>query len=850
MRKFYFFISIIFFCVQYSHAQLTPKTAQSEVYLDKNGILKNTVTDQPAYYLGINYTEPFVFGYRNQKKLGYDIYKAMEQDVYHIHRLGVNAFRIHVFDIEITDIKGNLLENDHLKALDYLISLFEKRGIKIILTPLAFWGNGYPEKDTKTAGFSSTYDKGKVTVEEPAIKAQENYLKQLFKHKNSYTNKNYIEDANIIAFEVNNEPNHSGTIASVQSYIDRLITAMKSVGCKKPIYYNISESPKFAKAVINSKANGYSMQWYPTRLLSGHTLLDNNLPNVNHYYIPFDTIPGFKGKGKIIYEFESADVLQPIMYPMMAKSFKDAGFQWATQFEYDPMNLANSNTEYGTHYMNLAYTPDKALSLLIAGKVFRNDKWNPGDKTYPKDSIFGHTLVSYKQQLSVYNSDTDFIYTNTTEINPITKNKLLHIAGTGTSPIVNYNGNGAYFLDKISDNTWRLEVMPDYIQLADPFGKTNIHQSVRQIICNENQLTLNLPNFANNYFLKKIDGNNSKLIATNGNTTLVTPGVYLIATSQNDLDKISTDARWNNQKLNEFVAPVQDTTENIVWNTPKELPANKDWNFKIQVANIQPKDSIVLWLRHFPDDYHSYVMQRLNAREYEANIPKEWMQSGEMSIQISRVRNGNYLNFPGKNMGNPYDWDQVNNNYSTIKIVDKSTDLVLFNAEPNLYPRVFPDTLKFQLPITNTGNLVQNYTITPNTNEVIFGWENSFVSEIANRRMDLDELNHLEILGNTSQDLTATIGIIDANGNYFAKNIYINKGDFAQKIAISELVAKDRLLLPIPYPSFQKLWYKIDPSQKMEKNWIEKIQIQILKQDNRQLANTCTFGIEKIALTK
>ena len=85
----------------------------------------------------------------------------------------------------------------------------------------------------------------------------------------------------------------------------------------------------------------------------------------------------------MVYEFESADIMQPVMYPFMARSFRTAGFQWATQFAYDPMAIAYANTEYQTHYLNLAYTPAKALSLLIACKVFRRVGAGPAFRALP-----------------------------------------------------------------------------------------------------------------------------------------------------------------------------------------------------------------------------------------------------------------------------------------------------------------------------------------------------------------------------------------------------------------------------------------------------------------------------------
>ena len=72
----------------------------------------------------------------------------------------------------------------------------------------------------------------------------------------------------------------------------------------------------------------------------------------------------------MVYEFDAADVGKSYIYPAIARSFRTAGIQIATHFAYDPTYLAYSNTEYNTHYMNLVYTPQKALSLMISSEVF------------------------------------------------------------------------------------------------------------------------------------------------------------------------------------------------------------------------------------------------------------------------------------------------------------------------------------------------------------------------------------------------------------------------------------------------------------------------------------------------
>ena len=259
-----FSCQLILLCNQV-HAQKKSKD-QNPVYVDKQGVMRWTKTNAEAAFFGVNYTVPFAYGYRSHKALGVDLEKAIQQDVYHLSRLGMDAFRVHVWDTEITDSSGNLLENDHLRLYDYLLAELKKRKIKTILTPIAFWGNGYPERDEKTPGFSSLYNKQQAVVNENAIRAQENYLKQILKHVNPYTKLTYHDDPDIIAAEINNEPHHSGPKEKTTEYINRMVAAMKSTGWTKPIFYNISESPSLRRCGSTSQ-----YRWSKFSMVSNRT---------------------------------------------------------------------------------------------------------------------------------------------------------------------------------------------------------------------------------------------------------------------------------------------------------------------------------------------------------------------------------------------------------------------------------------------------------------------------------------------------------------------------------------------------------------------------------------------------
>src|SRR5688572_20412756 len=170
------------------------------------------------------------------------------------------------------------------------------------------------------------------------------------------------------------------------------------------------------------------------------------LPNVDRYAIPFDGLMKKEGSARIVYEFDAADMASSYMYPAMARSFRTAGMQLATHFSYDPTYLAPFNTEYNTHFMNLAYAPQKALSLMICSEVFRTIPLYKDYGVYPDNTAFGPFKVNYENDLAEMVTEEKFIYTNNTDTKIPNPEKLKQIAGWGNSSLIEYEGTGAYFL--------------------------------------------------------------------------------------------------------------------------------------------------------------------------------------------------------------------------------------------------------------------------------------------------------------------------------------------------------------------------------------------------------------------
>jgi hypothetical protein len=815
-------------CCNHLFAQMS--SSKNLVYVDKQGVLRYTSTKAEASFFGVNYTIPFAYGYRSHKALGLDLKKAIDEDVYHMARLGLNAFRVHVWDTEITDTAGNLLANEHLDLFDYLISKLKERDIKIIITPIAFWGNGYPEKDEKTPGFSYKYGKQKALVNDTAIRAQQNYLVRFFKHTNPYTRLTYVADQSVIAMEINNEPHHSGPKEKVTEYINKMADAVKSTGWTKPVFYNISESPTYADAVAKANIDGVSFQWYPTGLVANRTLQGNYLSNVDTYKIPFsDTIPSYRNKARMVYEFDAGDVLQPIMYPAMARSFRTAGFQWATQFAYDPLATAYANTEYQTHYVNLAYTPSKAISLLIASKVFQRVPRLKSYGKYPADSLFDVFRVSYKNQLSEMNADEEFYYSNSTSSGPVNESKLKHIAGVGSSRIVNYSGTGAYFLDKVGNGIWRLEVMPDAIQVNDPFGKASLRREATRVYWQTNKIEIDLATLGDNFSVKGFNAGNSTALTANGKAFLIKPGTYELKNKGGGNYFSVYDNAF--ALLNEFFAPKSSSPEPYVAHKSlAEVSGGKPFLISATIAGLDTADIVSVELRNSASKWKTISLQRRSSLNYVGEVPTDIVTPGVINYRVYiRKGDNSYFVFPGNHKGYPYAWDAYENDTWETYVAAPNSSLEIFSANRdrsslNIYNPDWRNNSIEYITGDDPKQLILKATISKPFPNRLVGWQSFFADKIAGRSSEMQEFTTVVIKGKSETKLKVKVAFITADGSSFAKFITLASNGETE-IPLTDFKQDSSLLLPRPYPGFQALWFNGSGESKLNISDMEKLEI-------------------------
>lgn len=855
--KFNFSLILIVFSLGITslHAQNENK---ADVFVDGDGIMRWGHNNEEVQGFGVNYSAPFAHAFRSAEKKGLDIRTEIDKDIYHFTRLGFDLYRLHVWDTEISDEQGNLLENEHLETFDYLLKQLKDRGINFVITPIAYWGNGWPEPDEDTPGFSDKYGKEKSLTDPEAIKAQQNYLAQFLDHVNPYTGVAYKDEPNLIAFEISNEPHHRGTPQEVKDFINKMVSAMRSTGTKKPIFYNVSHSIQLAETYFDADIQGGTFQWYPTGLGFQQELEGNLLPNVNDYNIPFNDVIKEHGAAKLVYEFDAADVNKAYMYPAMARSFREAGIQLATHFAYDPTFLAYANTEYNTHYMNLNYTPHKALALMIASEIFHNVELGKDLGTYPENLEFGDFKISYKGDLASYNSAEKFIYTNSNILKPKNISKLEHIAGHGDSPIVKYEGKGAYFLDKLKEGVWRLEVMPDPIIIKNPFGKNSLDKTISVISWKSNSMKVDLKDLGGDFRITGLNEGNDFAGTSNTGEFEISPGTYLLASAGKSFD-ISEYPNDLNFDLDGFEAEGITVDGTYLVHEPVSRVGEGEV-FEVNVTSVSDEEieKIEAWFRN-GNTYETVELSAQNNYDYSALVPEKLLKNGFLNYRIIVSTDSNNYTFPGGVKGSPANWDFYSSKEFTTRVEEKDSPVYLFDASTdsdklvrkwspgnNLVP-VNGNDAEFQVRLDKLFEVdAENKNAEPIYD---YSFRYNFLNRIGER--SLENKNKLIIEGRTlnGQNDKLQVALVMDNGASFGKVIELTPDLQEISINLNELRPVRTVTLPRPYPGFLPYYFDHNYKGDIKMKNIESVQFSIgpgIKKEALQQAHE--IGIRSLRL--
>ena len=681
-------------------AQPSVETATRAVYLDKAGVVRWRDSREEVALYGANYCIMSGSDYRMAGLVSADRKAMVDEDLAHFARMGWTALRLCSWgDWENSDRAGNLIVNDHVDLLDYVIAKARERGIYVLLTPIHTYDPAFADqvgKPTSNVGFSRYFERKEMGTNPQSIAAQANYIGQLLKHVNPYTRVALKDEPAILFIEVINEPvHHPEDRAGSIRYINTLVEAVRATGCTKLTFFNVSQDFAIAPAIRASHADGVSFGWYPTSLSAGRTLRGNFLQAVDAY--PDMLSPTLAGKPRVVYEFDQADLLSGYLYPAMARTFRSVGTQLATQFAYDMLQTAPYNLGWQTHYLNLVHTPRKALSAVIAAEAMRRLPRLADYGHYPDNLRFGDFRVSYESDSSELNAKDAFMNAGDTHSTPLDPASLQRIAAVGSSPLVDYEGTGAYFLDKLRQGLWRLEVYPDEVLVRDPFEQPQPGKVVSRLLYRSWPMTIHLPDLRNDYFAipLNIAAENSPTVrhASNAQVT-VQPGVWLLSVSEH-IDRSSLPTHIARVGLSEFHVNARVSYPDLVQTlAPAEYPADAPVDISVRVSNDTLPDEVNLWVRAAGTRSFgkSIAMRRTRGNDYVAHFGLGVLSPGLYEYAVTSRTGTRVVTFPGAAPQQPGEWPFQSEATWSFRVTPPGTSVRLLD------PKVDYSRLSFVRP--------------------------------------------------------------------------------------------------------------------------------------------------------
>jgi hypothetical protein len=778
------------------------------VYVDPAGVIRWKADDREVALFGANYCLPSATDFRAAGYVGADRKKLVEQDMAHFARMGWDAMRLSFWgDWENSDAQGNLIANEHLDVMDYAIAEAKKRGVYILLTPITTYSAWWPDAKATDPylGFASKYERSELGTNSTAIKAQCNYLRQIMAHVNPYTGVALKDEPAIIFVEMINEPwHHPENFAGAVAYINALAEAVRSTGCQKLLFHNLSQDFTITAALKASTVPGVTFAWYPTKLNIGHALTENHLRSVDEYTPMLR--PDIRAMPKIVYEFDSADMDSGYMYPAMTRAFRGAGAQFAAMFSYDMLATAPYNLGWQTHFLNLVYSPKKAVSAIIAAEVMREIPLYSHYGEYPDNRRFGPFRVSYEEDSSEFVTAEKFMYANSTPTAPPDAAKLRQIVGTGSSPLVSYEGNGAYFLDQLASGMWRLEVYPDAVLVQDPFAQNSNYKTISsRLVRHEWPMTVRLPDLGSEFSIAGLNEGNRAAAQAQAGSFAVSPGVYLLSHDKN-IDRATLPARVGRVGLNEFVCPAAPQLPAQVLPVVREVyPVDQPVVLAADVVDSVPPASVTLqWRAAGENSFHPVPLTPQQGYRHAVTLPAGAFPVGAIEYYFQAATPAGKIRHPAKAA------------LLTTRVVPAESSLALFDAGKDIGSLLYPqldDKIRRSvfktMPATKTAPAALRLVFPPGSDHAPDYYRTALVvkDRIVDRRMNLAKVKSLRVKARSAADGQALyLTLVEADGTAWTRQLSLSPVWREQDIALADLEISRSALLPHGYPGRWNYW--------------------------------------------
>jgi hypothetical protein len=808
------------------------EAATRAAYVDKAGVVRWRENDGEVALFGADYCLMSSSDYRMAGYVSQNRKAMVDEDMAHFARMGWDGLRICSWgDWENSDKAGNLVVNDHVDVLDYVIAKAHERGIYVLLTPIHGYNANWPDQMDKTAqspGFSNHFQKSEMGTNSKSIATQVNYIKQLLNHVNPYTGVALKDEPAILFVEMINEPiHHPEDLNGSVAYINTLVKAVRDTGSSQITFHNVSQDFHISEAIRESNADGVSFGWYPSSLVAGHTLNGNFLPAVDAY--PDMLRPELANRPRIVYEFEQPDLLTGHLYPAMARAFRSVGAQFASIFAYDMLQTAPYNLGWQTHFINLVHTPKKAVSAIIAGEAMKRLPRMKAYGRYPDNRSFGDFRVAYEDDMSELNAADAYMNAGDTKTAPRDAKALKRVVGFGSSPVVAYEGTGAYFLDRVRGGVWRLEVYPDAVLVRDPFEQPQPGKIVSRLLDRAWPMTIHLPDLGARFAATPIKVPSDMGAATRkakSGTFQAEPGIWLLSEAEH-VDPAHLPARINRVGFDEYHIndPVlyPDFVESLA---PKEFLTGAPIEITARVPDQTPPDDVMLCVR--PAGMRSFPqkisMTHMKAYDYRGVIAAGALSPGLYEYAVTVSSGARATTFPGAAPGRPDKWPFLENGIWTFRVTPPGAPLRLFDPKAdyrqlsfvrpeevyrNPFYQIVPgetgDELALSLPLPDLGK------DTPALYAAALYVGNRIAARQAHATAAKALGVKLKSVGGVRK--TLDVFLIEKDGTGWATSIVANAGWLRVSVPLSDLRIARSIHIPSPYPGLWNYWREAPPGR-------------------------------------
>lgn len=844
-----------------SAQRTTPPRADRSIYLDTLGVMRWQDDSTEIALFGSNYVIHGASDYRAAGAVGGDRKRMIDEDVAHFARMGWGGMRLTFWgDWEASDSAGNLIANDHLDLLDYLIAKARERGIYLLFSPIQLYGSNWPDAlaDTSAPGFGRHFGKGKMGTDPGAIAAQVTYLKQILDHVNPYTGVAIKDEPAILFIELVNEPlHHPEDMAGSVRYINTLTDAVRSTGFNKLVFYNVSQDFRIAPAIRQSKAQGVAFGWYPTGLNSGHELLGNHLRSTDVF--PDMRQPVMKGMPRIVYEFDSADLRDGTMYPAMVRTFRAVGTQFAAMFAYDMLATASRNLGWQTHYLNMVYTPKKAVSSIIAAEAMRRLPRLP-DGQYPENTRFGDFRLSPADGQSELVAKDAFMYAGSTTSTPPDVTALRRIVGYGSSSTVRYEGEGIYFLDWLAPGVWRLEVYPDAVPVLDPFEPPRVDKIVTRAISRAWPMIIGLTELGRRFTVQPIASGNAFTTQAAAGRFVVTPGVYLLS-ANGPVELATLSAFVGAVGLREYHGPRHEPQPaTVVSLSPPTVVSGGVVTLRARVVDSIAPDSVTLFVRPVSGGaYRGHAMVTTQGYEYAATIPAgAALRAGPHEFVITSYRGTSATTFPSGIARRPTSWDYNGTTAWPLDVIDPGTPLTLFapgvDASRLAFTRIGDGgrTGLFSVPFSSVTGAPVIHLELPSADALTHAdyTASLMVSErVAPRRAEMSGVAALRLrVRGLARQQPLHLTLMESNGTSWSAVVRADSGWSEELVPLSAFTVGRGVMLPQGFPGQWNYWVGAATGRggRGDRPRLEQLERLLfsLRPDGRRAATTARPGVE------